>query len=53
MNNNIKMNCIVCNKNVEDCVHWTGDMFRWTKQNKRIRTDWDGIRFIVLCDDCF
>lgn len=47
----IDLTCIICNKNVEDCAHWTGDMFRWSKKNKRLRTD--GVRFIVLCDDCF
>lgn len=47
----IDLTCAVCKKNVEDCAHWTGDMFRWSKKNKRLRTD--GFRFIVLCDDCF
>lgn len=47
----IKYECVKCKKDVSESCHWTGDMFRWTKKNKRNRTD--GFRFIVLCDDCF
>ena len=47
----MNLTCVICNRNVEDSVHWTGDMFRWLKKNKRLRTD--GFRFICLCDECF
>lgn len=45
------MRCVICDTLLDDIPHWTGDMFRWSKKNKRNRAD--GVRFICLCDDCF
>lgn len=48
----MKLTCDICEKSVEGIEHWLGDMSRF-RPMKSDEYKWDGMRTIIICDDCF
>lgn len=48
----MKLTCDICKKSVEGIEHWLGDMSRF-RPMKSDEYKWDGMRTIIICDDCF